>query len=71
MSDKNNKTFLIVFQLYDGPAIDIVFNPGFVMDPLRAIDEDEIIIELSNGHSPALIKCSVPFLYVMMPLRIS
>ena len=56
---------------YDGPMIDIVFNPGFVMDPLRAIDEDEIIIELSNGHSPALIKCSVPFLYVMMPLRIS
>ena len=54
-----------------GPMIDIVFNPGFVMDPLRAIDEDEIIIELSNGHSPALIKCSVPFLYVMMPLRIS
>ena len=41
------------------------------MDPLKAIDEDEVTIELNNGNSPALIKCSVPFLYVMMPLRIN
>ena len=42
-----------------------------IMDPLKAIDEDEVSIELKNGSSPALIKCSVPFLYVMMPLRIN
>ena len=56
---------------YDGAKIDIVFNPSFVMDPLKAIDEDEVTIELNNGTSPAMIKCSVPFLYVMMPLRIN
>ena len=56
---------------YDGAKIDIVFNPSFVMDPLKAIDEDEVTIELNNGMSPAMIKCSVPFLYVMMPLRIN
>ncbi len=56
---------------YDGPHIDIVFNPGYLMDPLKAIDEDEVAIELKDGTSPALVKCSIPFLYVMMPLRIS
>lgn len=56
---------------YDGPRIEINFNPGFVMDPLKTIDEDEVTIELNNGSSPALIKCSVPFLYLMMPLRIN
>ena len=56
---------------YDGKKIDIVFNPNFVMDPLKAIDEDEITIELNNGSSPAMIKCSVLFIYVMMPLRIN
>ena len=56
---------------YDGSKIDIVFNPSFVMDPLKAIDEDEVTIELNNGTSPALIKCSVPFIYVMMPLRVN
>ena len=39
------------------------------MDPLKAIDDDEVKIELNNGHSPAVIRCSVQFLYVLMPLR--
>ena len=56
---------------YDGPRIEIVFNPNFVMDPLKAVDEDEVTIELNDGTKPAMIKCSVPFLYVMMPLRVS
>ena len=48
-----------------------MFNPTYVMDPLKAIDDDEVSINLNDGHSPAVIKCSIPFLYVLMPLRIS
>lgn len=54
---------------YAGEKIEIMFNPTYVMDPLKAIDDDEVTINLNNGHSPAVIKCSVPFLYVLMPLR--
>lgn len=56
---------------YAGERIEIMFNPSYVMDPLKAIDDDEITINLNDGHSPAVIKCSVPFIYVLMPLRIS
>ncbi len=56
---------------YTGEKIEIMFNPSYVMDPLKAIDEDEVTIHLNDGHSPAVIKCSIPFLYVLMPLRIS
>ncbi len=56
---------------YAGKEISIIFNPEYVMDPLKNIDDDEIFIELNDGHSPALLKCSIPFLYVLMPLRIS
>lgn len=56
---------------YGGPHIDIVFNPNYVMDPLKTIDDDEVTIEMNDGSSPALLKCSTPFLYVMMPLRIN
>ena len=56
---------------YNGERIEIVFNPAYVKDPLKAIDEDDIAIELISGSSPAVIRCSVPFLYVMMPLRIN
>lgn len=56
---------------YAGEQIEIMFNPVYVMDPLKAIDDDEVTIMINDGHSPAVIKCSVPFLYVLMPLRIS
>ncbi len=56
---------------YAGERIEIMFNPTYVMEPLKAIDDDEVQINLNNGHSPAVIKCSIPFLYVLMPLRIN
>ena len=56
---------------YAGEKIEIMFNPNYVMDPLKAIDDDEVTIDIEDGHSPAVIRCSVPFLYVLMPLRIN
>ncbi len=56
---------------YAGERMEIMFNPNYVMDPLKAIDDDEVTINFNNGHSPAVIKCSIPFLYVLMPLRIN
>jgi len=58
---------------YVGEKIEIMFNPNYVMDPLKAIDEDEVRIDLNDGHSPAVItsQSEKPFLYVLMPLRIS
>jgi len=56
---------------YAGEKIEIMFNPSYVMDCLKAIDDDEITVNLNDGHSPAIIRCSIPFLYVLMPLRIN
>lgn len=58
---------------YVGEKIEIMFNPNYVMDPLKAIDEDEVKIDINDGHSPAVITSNgeLPFLYVLMPLRIS
>jgi len=56
---------------YAGEKIEIIFNPSYVMDPLKAIDHDEVTINMNDGHSPAVITCEVQFLYVLMPLRIS
>jgi len=57
---------------YAGETIEIMFNPSYVMDPLKVMDDDEITINLNNGHSPAVIKSTIlnTFLYVLMPLRI-
>lgn len=56
---------------YAGKEISVVFNSDYVMDPLRNLDDDEVYFEMNDGNSPALLKCSEPFVYVLMPLRIN
>jgi DNA polymerase-3 subunit beta len=56
---------------YNGEKIVIAFNPLFLMDPLRHLDSDEIYFELSDELSPGVIKSNQPFLYVIMPIRVT
>jgi DNA polymerase III subunit beta len=56
---------------YKGIDVAIAFNPVFLMDPLKALDEDEIYIELNDELSPGVIKTASPFLYVIMPMRMA
>ena len=55
---------------YSGKDGDIAFNPGYLIAPLKHLDSDEIYIEFSDENSPGLIKSNIPFLYVIMPMRI-
>lgn len=54
---------------YQGEEIKVSFNPGFLMDPLKIIEKDEVYIELTDGLNPGVIKSNTPFLYVLMPMR--
>lgn len=56
---------------YTGPDLDIAFNPGFLMDPLKAITKDKVTIEVRDAASPAVIKTDDSFLCVVMPVRLS
>ena len=56
---------------YDGRAINVAFNPDFLMDPLRNLQSDEIFMELTDELSPGVMKSNVPFIYVIMPMRIT
>ncbi len=56
---------------YKGAEIAIAFNPKYVIDPLNALTNDEIFFELIDELSPGVIKINGPFLYVVMPMRLS
>lgn len=56
---------------YKGPDLAIAFNPGYMMDPLKALPDDEVFLELIDDLSPGIIKTNGPFLYVIMPMRMS
>jgi DNA polymerase III subunit beta len=55
---------------YTGKEITVAFNPEYVMDPLKNLSNDEIAFEMTDELSPGLIKCDIPFLYVLMPMRV-
>jgi DNA polymerase III subunit beta len=56
---------------YKGKEIAIAFNPKFLIEPLNALTEDEIFFELTDELSPGVLKINGPFLYVVMPMRLS
>ncbi|MFA5189188.1 MAG: DNA polymerase III subunit beta [Verrucomicrobiia bacterium] len=56
---------------YKGKEIAVAFNPEYMMDPLRNLDSDEVHLELIDELSPGVIKVNAPFLYVLMPMRMS
>jgi DNA polymerase-3 subunit beta len=56
---------------YKGRELSIAFNPEFLMAPLRALTEDEVFLDLIDEMSPGVLKIQTPFLYVLMPMRIS
>jgi DNA polymerase III subunit beta len=56
---------------YTGKEIAVAFNPEYIMEPLRNLANDEIYVELTDELSPGVIKCDIPFIYVLMPMRVS
>ena len=57
---------------YAGRPLSAAYNPDYLMDCLRNLDTEDVTFELTEGHAPTVIKCpGVPFLYVIMPLRIA
>jgi DNA polymerase-3 subunit beta len=55
---------------YSGEPIDIAFNPTFLTDVCQNVDEDQIVLEVSNATSPVVIRAGEHFLCVIMPMRI-
>jgi DNA polymerase III subunit beta len=56
---------------YKGKEMAIAFNPKYMIDPLNALSTDEVFIELIDELSPGVLKINGPFLYVVMPMRLS
>jgi DNA polymerase-3 subunit beta len=56
---------------YDGPEVQVAFNPQFLMEPLKALNKDEVFFEFKDELSPGLFKTLDNFICVIMPLRLN
>ncbi len=56
----------------EGNNLEIGFNPRYVIEALRAIEDQEISIEFTSNISPVLIKPTVGngYIYVVLPIKL-
>lgn len=55
---------------YSGEAINIGFNPQFLIDALRVVRAPDFQMELGQADRPGVIKSGNDFLYVLMPINL-
>lgn len=57
----------------NGPDLVIAFNPKFLLDVLRVIEEDEVTLTFNNSLSPCIIKSETneTYKYLILPLRLN
>ena len=67
----NVKEEILVIQ--DGSDVEIGFNSKYVMDVLKAIDDEDIVLEMVSSVKPCVIKPTEgnSFEYLVLPVRIS
>ena len=56
---------------YEGPEVQVAFNPHFIIDPLKALTKDEVIFEFKDELSPGVFRTLESFMCVIMPLRLN
>lgn len=55
---------------YDGADLEVAFNPVFLMDALKVVDGDEVVLELTAENRPGLLRGGAEFTYVIMPVNL-
>ena len=55
---------------YPGEPMTLAFNPEFWLDVLKALDTDEVAIEVTAPDKPAVVR-QANFLYVVLPMKLA
>ncbi len=55
---------------YQGEPIEIGFNPNYLLDALKVLDENQVTLEFKAGNKPGILRTGPSFLYVVMPVNL-
>lgn len=56
---------------YKGEAIDIVFNPDYVIDYLKVVEDENVELHLKDKTSAGVFRSGKDYVYVLMPLTVT
>lgn len=62
----------MISAVVEGKDIEIGFNPRYVIEALKSIDDQEVYVEFTSNISPVLIKpvANNEFIYVVLPIKL-
>ena len=55
---------------YHGEPLTIAFNPEFWLDVLKALDDEELTVEIAGPDRPAVIR-QAEFVYLVLPMKVA
>ncbi len=53
----------------EGNPVQICFNPDFLIEPLKFLECDQLVIKLNDVFNPVAIEGDEGFIYVLMPIK--
>lgn len=56
---------------YKGKEISIGFNPDYIIDALKSIDQEMVELELSDAEKPGVIRIGEEYVYVVLPMQLT
>lgn len=56
---------------YKGPDFSIGFNPNYIIDALKSMQEQSISLEVENPEKPGVIRTKDKYVYVLLPMQLT
>jgi DNA polymerase III subunit beta len=57
--------------VYAGPEMQIGFNPVYLLDVLKNIDEEIVVIEFAGPEKPGVLRVQDDYIYIVLPMQIA
>ncbi len=68
-ADNGSGEVMLELPDYKGNKVEIAFNPQYLIDMLRAVDNEPTLkLEMTDGQKPAVFRLGDDYLYLVMPL---
>ena len=70
-AEKGEAKINVDLQAYEGEDVEIGFNPAFITDVLKVLNDPQVVLELKAPNKPGVMKSGNDFLYVVMPVNLT
>ena len=54
---------------YDGSELSLGFNPNYLLDALKVLNEEEVRLELTHPQKPGVIREKGNYIYIILPMQ--